>query len=400
MLLGKSARFLLRLVRRGGGSALPGTIARVIQPNLLQNAIASAPLGLVVVTGTAGKSSTTKALAALLRAHGLTVFTNPSTANIQQGFFASILEFGNLRGQIKADVVVFEWDEGHGAMLSASLRPRLAIFTNVLSDQLDRFVDPELVAEKLAEIARNSEVVIVNSDDKNLTQFAHAHRHALGYGLGSKLLGGPLAPAYAINFGPEPLVEKAASLESLSGTNLTMRLNGSEFSLKQFGEGLPQGLNLVAAVLAAGQILPLDAQKVTQTIAELPVVFARGEIVTIRNRQVQLMLVQNPTSFQLNLEALSVEASPLMLMAGRDIHDPSWLWTVDFSRLKKVHVVSGYNAFDLALRLRYAGVEVLSVLPEIDQAVEHFFTLQGQRPTIIFSADAMRRTRRYLGLAK
>ncbi|MEY3614734.1 MAG: hypothetical protein RL752_642, partial [Actinomycetota bacterium] len=145
MALGKTTRFLLRLVRRGGGSALPGTIAAAIQPKLLERAIQSAPMGLVVVSGTAGKSSTTNLVVSLLRAHGLKVFTNPSTANIRQGYYASVLQFGNLRGQIDADIVVLEWDEGHGAALAKDLKPRLSIITNVLSDQLDRFVDPVYV---------------------------------------------------------------------------------------------------------------------------------------------------------------------------------------------------------------------------------------------------------------
>ena len=110
MALGKTARFLLRLVRRGGGSALPGTIAAIIQPKLLERAIQSAPQGLVVISGTAGKSSTTSLLVALLRAHGLKIFTNPSTANIKQGYYASVLQFGDLSGRIDADIVVLEWD--------------------------------------------------------------------------------------------------------------------------------------------------------------------------------------------------------------------------------------------------------------------------------------------------
>ena len=106
MMLGKTARFLLRLVRRGGGSALPGTIAFKIQPKLLTRAIESAPMGLIAVSGTAGKSTTTKAIVELLRAQGHEVFTNPSTANIRQGLYAAVLQFGSWRGRIKADVVV------------------------------------------------------------------------------------------------------------------------------------------------------------------------------------------------------------------------------------------------------------------------------------------------------
>ena len=147
--IGRILRILIRLIRRGGGSAFPGTVASLIAPNLLRDAISSAKKGLVVVSGSSGKSSTTQLLVALLRAHGYKVFTNPSTANIKQGLYAAILQFGDFRGRIDADFVVLEWDEGHGAALVESLRPRLAVLTNVYSDQLDRFVDPELVVEKL-----------------------------------------------------------------------------------------------------------------------------------------------------------------------------------------------------------------------------------------------------------
>ena len=81
--VGRIVRFIIRIFRRGGGSAFPGTVASSIAPNLLSDAIRSARKGLVVVSGSSGKSSTTQVLVALLRAHGYKVFTNPSTANIK-----------------------------------------------------------------------------------------------------------------------------------------------------------------------------------------------------------------------------------------------------------------------------------------------------------------------------
>jgi hypothetical protein len=87
-------------------------------------------------------------------------------------------------------------------------------------------------------------------------------------------------------------------------------------------------------------------------------------------------------------------------MAGSDIHDPSWLWGVDFKMLKYVDVVGGFNAHELALRLKIAGVKFGEVLVEADKAAEAFLGLPGESPVIMFSADSMRRTRRYLGLAK
>ena len=143
-----------------------------------------------------------------------------------------------------------------------------------------------------------------------------------------------------------------------------------------------------------------DWDLVKKTIADLPPVFARDEIASIRGKNVRLLLCLNSTSFTHSLSEISVQTNPLMIMAGSDIHDPSWLWTVDFSKLKTVAVVAGKNANDLALRLIYQGVQVGKIIVEADKAADEFLSLDGPSPTILFSADAMRRTRRYLGLAK
>jgi UDP-N-acetylmuramyl tripeptide synthase len=398
MALGKTARFLLRLVRRGGGSALPGTIAAFIQPKLLERAIQSAPQGLVVVSGTAGKSSTTSLLVALLRAHGLKVFTNPSTANIKQGYYASVLEFGDLSGRIDADIVVLEWDEGHGAAMARDLKPTLSVITNVLSDQLDRFVDPVFVQQKLAEIISNSSSVVANRDDRNIAQISTAHPDCYGFGLAGELIDS--GPSYAINFGEKPELSASALIKAATAERLLIMLKGMDLEIAGNYENLTQAMNVAAAILAVDTLIEMDRDLVVSTIEDQPPVFARDEQAMIRGRSVRLMLVQNPTSFQLNLDKLKITPHPLMLMAGRDIHDPSWLWTVDFRGLDYVDVVSGFNAHELALRLYHSGVKVNRVEPRIDEANEHFAGLVGPDPTIIFSADAMRRTRRYLGLAK
>ena len=396
VLVGKTARFLLRRIRRGGGSALPGTIAAAIDPNLLKRAVDSAALGLVVVSGSAGKSSTTKMLVELLRAHGLKVFTNPSTANIKQGLYAAILQFGDHMGRIKADIVVLEWDEGHGAALAGSMNPKLAILTNVFSDQLDRFIDPELVTEKLKTIYDNSERVVLNGDDKNLTQFASktkARTFSLDEGFEDR-------PNYALNFGPEASLKSDAVVKSAGDGQVVIELADRTLTFETKADAVHQAMNLAATIVALSELVTPQWDLVVSTIEQLPPVFARDEVAQIRDRNVRLMLVQNPTSFALNLEEITGAERPLMLMAGGDIHDPSWLWTVDFSKLDYVDVVGGRNAHELALRLLYQGVEIGAIETEADKSSELFLSLPGDQPTILFSADAMRRTRRYLGLAK
>lgn len=394
--IGRITRFLIRIVRRGGGSAFPGTVASIIAPNLLRDAIRSARQGLVVVSGSSGKSSTTQVLVALLRAHGYKVFTNPSTANIKQGFYAAILQFGDYRGHIDADFVVLEWDEGHGAALVESLRPRLAVLTNVYSDQLDRFVDPELVVEKLKKIYDHSDHAIVNINDRNLTQFADSKK-VTGFGLSSAI---EPQPTYALNFGDSPIIEPAVEVVGVGSQSVELRVGERNLDFKTNADAPHQALNSAAAVTALLKLIEPDWELVRSTVSALPPVFARDEIATIRGKEVRFLLCLNPTSFTHSLSEISDQTSPLMIMAGSDIHDPSWLWTVDFSKLKQVAVVGGRNANDLALRLIYQGVKVDKIITEADKAADEFLELNGPSPTVLFSADAMRRTRRHLGLAK
>lgn len=391
--LGRLLRHLLRIVRPGGGSALPGVLVGKLAPRLLARSIQRLPQGLVVVSGSAGKSSTTQTLVRILELHGLRVFSNPSTANIRQGYFSAILTQGDWRGRLRYDIAVLEVDEGHGAALVDDLKPRIAVLTNVLSDQLDRFVDPELVIEKLAKIAGSAGQVVFNADDPNLRSLGiHG---GVCVSLESTIATEP-RPKYALRF-DDPAFEATAA-QVVGGDGYSIRLKDHE--LQSSTTSAPHAINDALALLAAQQLVELDWQVTQGVLLEKRRVFARNEIAEIRNRRVNLRLVQNPTSFQLNLDEISGEERPLMLMAGSDIHDPSWLWTVDFSKLRRVDIVGGSNAFDLALRLSYDGVEIDLVEPSPSDAVDKFLELAGDSPTVLFSADAMRRVRRHLGLAK
>lgn len=393
---GKLLRYSLRIIRRGGGSALPGLLASKIYPKLLVESLSGLPRGVVVVSGSAGKSSTSHYLVRLLEHHGLKVFANPSTANIRQGLFAAVLKEANLAGSLDFDIAVLELDEGHGAQLSHEFPIRMAVLTNVLSDQLDRFVDPEVVTEKLGQIAGNATLLVVNADDRNLCQLAQLHGAAIGFGLDPNAGMERPVPKYALNFGNHPVIPKQVLVQV--GDRLSITCDGKSFDTAQ--QSYELALNLAAAYCAAAQLLPLNDLSTQKVLGSDSGVFARNELVRFGDRMVNLRLVQNPASFQVNLGELQGDERPLMLMAGKDIHDPSWLWTVDFSELTRVDIVSGYNAAELALRLRVAGVNVGQVIPEVTVASDKFFSLSGEKPTILFSADAMRRFRRHTKVAK
>jgi UDP-N-acetylmuramyl tripeptide synthase len=408
ILIGRLARFFIRQVRRGGGSALPGLIVSKIAPGLLPATLKKFPEGLIVVTGSAGKSTTTKMLVAIARAHGKSVFTNPSTANIAQGFFSSIIEQSSISGRIARDIAILEMDEAHAASLTKNIQPRLVTVLNVLEDQLDRFVDPSFVRNMLADVSRKAkDGVVLNSDDQNVLLIHKdvSHSGASWFGLAQDLIaasehGLGNAPTYLLELErPNPQTEVLESSEE----SVKVRIADQTVSFKLPNRGLHFSLDAAAALETARRYLgdSFDHSLAAETLSKLPPVFARGEVTKVNGVDVEFILVQNPMSFQLNLDYLPEDQEQLMVAIGRDVHDPSWLWTVDVKKLSRVDVVTGFNFAEMALRLVYADVPIGQIEPDLETAIDNFFAqpapMTGRR-TVIFSADAMRRTRRHLGL--
>jgi hypothetical protein len=143
-----------------------------------------------------------------------------------------------------------------------------------------------------------------------------------------------------------------------------------------------------------------DFALAVKVLNELPPVFARGELTEVQGQKVEFILVQNPGSMQLNIDNLVGDPEQILFAIGRDVHDPSWLWTVDYSNLSHVNVVTGLQADQAALLLKYHGIPMDLVTSDLDEAIKTFFSMpepsRGHK-TVIFSADSMRRMRRALG---
>lgn len=407
ILIGRLVRTLVRIVRPGGGSALPGLVVSKIAPGLLAKTLSKFPDGLIVITGSAGKSTTTKMVVAIARAHGKIVFTNPSTANIAQGFFSSIIERSSLTGRIDGDVAILEMDEGHAAEITKRIKPRQVTVLNVLEDQLDRFVDPAMVRDKLAEVAgRATQALVLNADDQNVLQISRqvTSQHTSWFGLNSDLIqatehGLGNAPTY---LEPLPRPEAQTQIVSSSEKVVTANVAGQLVEFDLPNRGIHFSLDAAAALESARRYLGalFNSELAAHTLTQLPPVFARGEVTQVNGVDVEFILVQNPMSFQLNLDNLPKDQEQLMVAIGRDVHDPSWLWTVDLKNLSKVDVVTGFNFAEMALRLAYEDIPIGLIEPNLEKAIDNFFAQPAPgwgRRTVIFSADAMRRTRRHLG---
>ena len=190
--LGRAARLAARL--RGGGSggtALPGLVMEKTDPGFLRRTLDQLPLGVVVVSGTNGKTTTTKMVVELLTAQGLKVLTNRTGSNFVRGVLASLLTEVDAVGRLNHDVAVLELDEAHAVRFVRRVRPRAALLLNVMRDQLDRFGEIDYTASLLHKVAAaTTDVVVVNADDPRLSGpafFKGVRARTAAFGAGSGL---------------------------------------------------------------------------------------------------------------------------------------------------------------------------------------------------------------------
>jgi UDP-N-acetylmuramyl pentapeptide synthase len=394
--------------KRGGGSAVPGLVVNRIAPRFLADTLSGFPGGLVIVSGSSGKSTTTKMLVAILEAHNKRVFTNPSTANIAQGLTSALLERVDLRGRIDAEIGVLEMDEGHGAAIAPTLAPRVVLLTNVMTDQIDRFHDSEKVAGMLAKIAaRATGTLVINGDDAMLLEIADSATGGAGvarYGVSRDVLAAnPRGLGYTRTASERITDATGALVTAVDGRSATLGYRGETINIQLPARGTHYAVDAAAAVSAAAAVLgdEFDLDLAGRTVSTVAPVFGRGEIVDVRGQQVEFVLVQNPASFQLNIDSLERGLDQVLVAVGSDVRDPSYLWPVDSSPLGNVVTVSGSKAHEIALQLSYQGVVIGQITPDLPTALDEFLALPAPRKgikTVVFTADSMRRTRAHLGL--
>lgn len=395
VLIGKTVRGVSRL-RGGAGSALPGLVVEKIDKNFLKDCLSQLPKGVVVISGTNGKTTTTKIVVELLESRGLKVFTNRTGSNFVRGVIAALLEEIDSRGRLDADIAVLELDEAWAAKFVEIVRPRYSLLLNVMRDQLDRFHEIDRTAELLAKIAQATEgVTVINREDSRLVGVespGEIRFYGLAEGLRSEF------PSE--DGGGRGVVRPTANvvLEALDGRMATFRTGRKSYRVKLGMDGVYNAYNAAGAITLALAILP-DAKfsEFIPTLSSIRSAFGRGEELVVDGAKVRLVLVKNPAGFQLALK--SFKADEVMIAVNdsyADGRDVSWLYDVDFSELpEEVAVVSGVRAADMALRLKYDNKRVGEIIPEFQPALKKLMARDGEK-CIFATYTAMLSIRRLL----
>ena len=407
-LVGKSVKRLMRL--RGGGSALPGLVVERLDPHFLPRALSDLPYGVVVISGTNGKTTTTKMVVQLLRAHGLTVFTNPSGSNFTRGIAAALIDKVDDKGKLVADVAVLELDEAHAVHFVKLVKPRFSLILNVLRDQLDRFGEIDHTAKLLQRIVdATTEGVVLNREDSLVRAMAPDNKKVQYFGLSTDLRA--LFPSDAEMHGGKSSNEKQPHphrgdviLEKVAGRTATFAFGTTEQKPVELKiDGVYNVLNAAGALALALMICGLGADESKTLLAELSEVkpaFGRGEAILIDGEPLEIVLVKNPSGFRLALRSYDDSPASTMIAINdnyADGRDMSWLWDVSFESLRPaVMTVSGIRAYDMALRLQYDQVDVSHVEPDLAKALRAFIDHTSGRRRIYCTYTAMLSLRREL----
>lgn len=417
---GKAARRAARLRGGGsGGSALPGLVAERIDPGFLAHALADVRGGIVVVSGTNGKTTTTKMLVAVLRAHGLMVFTNPTGSNFTRGVISSLLGERLQRGRLRADVAVLELDEAHALHFARAVAPTHALLLNVARDQLDRFAEIDHTADLLTQLAgMTTQGVVLNRDDPFVNRIATTLAPGVDvswFGLDASVTDrlGELSEHDARqqdDFAPPAPGERDGLLTPLDEQQLRIDFGdageGGRVGPVQLRQrGLAAMINATAAASMARHLLGADfrhehTERALRTVAPP---FGRGEVVDADGTPLELVLVKNPAGFTVALGTYGSTPTATMIAINDDYadgRDVSWLYDVSFESLRErgVALTSGVRGWDMALRLQYDDVPVAATETDLARALDTFLADHREEPKRIFCTyTAMLALRRMLG---
>jgi len=405
----RAARLVGRLSRaagKGGGTTLPGKLLWKVDRSAVDALAARLPQGVVIVSATNGKTTTT-AMAARILAPTRRLAWNNSGANLASGVTSSLLSSGD------ADLGLLEVDEFALPEVARRVRPRVVSLGNLFRDQLDRYGELEHVAERWREAISalpGSTTLVVNADDPLVADLADGRDGALRFGVDDPRLARPALQhaadsKYCVRCG-SPYVYNAAYVGHLGdyrcdvcgharpALDVAARaielhgLEASSFDLvtpagtRRVRLPLPGLYNVYNALAAASVSVALDTplDEVVAGLAGFSAAFGRFERIAAGDRRILLLLIKNPAGANEAVRTLEEGGVPRTLVVAlndaiADGRDVSWIWDVDFEplleRAERI-VATGDRAAELALRFTYAGFpeDRLDVVPSLEEALD------------------------------
>jgi UDP-N-acetylmuramyl tripeptide synthase len=414
---GKVTRIGLQVAGRGA-TALPGLVTLRLDPDYITAITRKLPHGVVLVSGTNGKTTTSRMLADVARAAGWSPIHNRSGSNLERGIAGALLADSSWRAEPRGDVGLFEVDEASLPRVLRRVSPRVVLVTNLFRDQLDRYFEIDQLAKRIGDAVAELDpktILVLNADDPIVAFLGTRHRGTVLYfGVDDPSVGGKvpqtISDATRCPRCKQPLQYERVILahegewscpacglarpaRDVAAMRVRLGPSSSEIDLRlpvasAFDPvvvplpGLYNAYNALAAI-ASARALDITLPTAARAIGAFRPAFGRLEQLPVDGRLVRLVLVKNPAGFNAAVGALlETGRTPRLLAAlndrDADGRDVSWIWDADFESLAPTiehAVATGLRSRDLANRLKYAGVprERIEVVDDwggaIDRAV-------------------------------
>src|SRR3989304_3736113 len=353
----KLLAFLIKLFGLGSGGTWPGHVALRLYPNVLSDSGISPSLGTILVSGTNGKTTTTKMLCHVLRGKGFVVTTNASGANLTNGIASALLSGTSLFSKRRADYAVLEVDEFTLPSALEQMNVKGVVLLNLSRDQLDRYGETDLILERWEKAVNESDINCVVLD-KSFKYFSE-----MRFTSGVQVVDTQDIPEGAL---PAELKER--------------------FHAKN-----------IKAVLETLSFLGIPFEEAALLLADFQAAYGRGEVIGSGGINFHLFLAKNPASLAANLKVFEEKKNDfdavLFILNDNipDGRDVSWIYDVEPSLVlsactgKEVYV-SGVRGFDMAVRLDYAGVSFpqKNVSVSVPEIIEHIKNKSSVKNVAVF----------------
>ena len=387
VLLGKTISSLTKKLNIGGGSAAPGLYALKVDPNLVEKLTSKIPLN-IIITGTNGKTTTSRLISHFAKHCGKKVIRNHTGSNLERGIASALIQnYGK-----KFDIGIWEVDEAAFNTVAKKIKPDVVVFLNIFRDQLDRYGEIDTIVDKwcktLSSLDKNTKV-LVNGDDASLKKLTNCFKAQV------KLFG---VKDYKIS-GEAISYQKESESLDFEATNVKLNgLIGSSFDLKISNFKLKITLPLpgvyhiydALAAFASASLLNLSISQLPACLKNFSPAFGRVEKLDLPRLDSTgkagfgyIFLIKNPAGATQVFQTIApqLKSGDTLLLALNDNladgTDVSWIWDAKWERLQVTGysgqlICSGTRAYDLALRLKYAGFATknIVIVPELDLALQ------------------------------
>ncbi|MBE0429299.1 MAG: Mur ligase family protein [Thermoleophilia bacterium] len=408
------------------GTTLPGGVIAAIDKGVIGRVSRWLPEGSVLVSATNGKTTTNAMIADILAREGMKVARNREGANLAAGVATALLKDASLTGRPRSDIGLFEVDEFALPEVAKQCSPRTVLLMNLFRDQLDRYGELEHIAERWRSAVMSlgsGTQAIFNADDPLVAAMATLRQdRTLCYGIEDTAAGGKvmqhasdskyctvcgnpfeyeifymghlgkyLCPACGYSRPSPAIYAEKLAFDGMRGSRFDLVTPECTVSIKLPLPGLYNVYNALAAAACAFS-LGIGPASVKDGLAAFSAAFGRVEQLVIEGKKVVMLLVKNPAGFNEVVRTLLTEPgkkSLLMALNDRiaDGRDVSWIWDVDLEVVApeiESAVTGGTRAGEMAMRLKYAGVDqsLLKVEPDLREALRQALRRTGEKETL------------------